>query len=170
MAYAHKVNREIISIIDSIIDFSNPHQPMIPHITILMGRVYDDMIMIQNITEKILPVLESYSQFEFEVTPPYIEPVNEQYIFDNVNLNTKYYDFQEELISALDPMTLKIEKEYIKSTHLTLGYIDSKQGEVSRMLEKGYQSLSIKSFSNFIELSDTGRKGTCVNSLTTYIL
>jgi hypothetical protein len=159
--YCMEVNAGIRSISDSVIVF-DVNSPMIPHISLVMGTLLNDvdLLMIKKVVEE---AASEFQPIQFHVFPPYLENVRTRYIFSDVEDGKGFVNLKNKLQQSLQDKYMCIQNDYSDQAHLTLGHIENNREEVKKHLHQIRANFDF--LCTEIEFSDVGPKGTCINSL-----
>lgn len=159
--YSRSVNMAIRNITCSEIVFDES-SPMIPHITLVMGMVRDNISLeeIATITRRMAAETKPIRSI---IRPPYLETKRNRYVFSDVFDGEILAKLKRDFYTTMVPEFLTTQSDYTDQPHITLAHVTEKQEKVVALLQTFSQS--IVSTSPEIEISDTGSKGTCINSL-----
>jgi len=164
LTYCREVNAGIRKITNSIIVFDD-ESPMIPHISVIMGKI-DDNQTLSEIADVAGNLLSDWRPLIISVGPPYLENVRNRYVFSDLDGGQAFKKLKQEFHRALKARYLHVQTDYTDQAHLTLGHVEDKRDEVRRYLSQVQADFEF--VSKELEISDAGPKGTCINSLFKY--
>jgi len=158
------LNKEVSRVTTNKIDLSN-NSFMIPHITLYMGYISStNFDAICNILDNFVKTLEPLT---LSFSSPYIKN-NKNYIFINVVEQEKLFNLKKELYTQIKPFVKDLSWDVVKEpAHITIAYIQKENSKVSKLIEN-YKIIE-KLNTPKINISITGKKGTCLGILKEFI-
>ena len=165
--FALSVNREILKIVPTEIDFS-PASFQIPHVTVYMGFVKN----LQDL-QRLMRVTQEFSRnvcpMTVTVTNPYLKEPRRNWIFVDIVESKEFINlklqFKELANTYLEPLVWDVVAE---PPHITVGYIKTNLDTVEKELKK--ISVDDSFVLDAIELSFGGLRGSCLGSIRTFEL
>ena len=167
-SFVKSINEDIINITNSEIDFSANNNLMIPHITIVMGYLDEYKHKLKELIEEFSLLFRDVEAIPYSLSAPYIENYKNNYVFCDVELGDGFRKLQDKIFNQFVPDILIVQTDFNKQAHLTLGNINNNQVLVKNMLSSKYGKFHQNGLATSFELSDVGKKGTCINSLWNY--
>lgn len=168
-SYCRMVNMAIREITPSAIFFGNDSS-MIPHITLVMGGLDEGNIDIAEFIAYVEKTASHISPVQFSPGQPYLEDVVHSYVFSDLDVSSYFLNLRQEVIEKSQSGLLSdIGGSYgLQPPHLTLANVSEHRDLVRQKLAELPPGPAF--ISNSIEVSDVGRKGTCINSLAVFSL
>lgn len=169
LEFCKEINKEIRSITNSTIIYSE-NSLMVPHMTIVMGKLDENIISMDNFFNMVAQLAKNIKPINFNVYLPYLEDVVNKYIFCDVNGGKKFLHLREKFKNEFSNNILHdIGGSYGKQPpHLTLGHIEDKQREIRDYLSSIKRQFDF--ISDKVEISDVGPKGSCLGSIASITL
>lgn len=164
-----KLNKQIMKIANSEISFlSSSFQ--IPHITLYMGFVIT-LENLQKTLEKTEEFTKTITSFQIKTSKPYLKRLknNSNWVFLDVSpidyVKNIKHRLQKQLGLYIEPLAWDVVEE---PPHLTIAYIKENLIEVERVLNSW--NINTASWTEAIEVSYAGARGSCIGSIRTYEL
>jgi hypothetical protein len=165
--YCIRVNREIRSITESIIRFGPESTDTLPHITLAMGPLREKADL-EDVAEAVGASINGLLRPILHIGQPYVSRTNGRYILSDIVEDLSFKRLRTAVRQGLDPLFQSLGKENDSVSHVTLGYVEHDQDLVSDRLQS--MSARISTVIESVEISNTGPKGTCVDSIYVFPL
>ncbi len=165
--YCRMVNAAVREITPSAIVFADD-SPMIPHVTLAMGELDETRVGIAEFIKHVEGMASLVRPIRFSTGHPYLEDVVHSYVFADLDGGQYFLDVRRKAIEGIQSGWLSdVGGSYgLQPPHLTLAHISEQRERVRlRLAEIPPGPVFV---SGVIEISDVGRKGTCVNSLAVF--
>jgi len=159
-----EVNQAIRRVAPSIIVFDEM-SPMIPHISLAMGRAMAAAFAtaIPGILERLA---KAATPIRFGLRTPYLEDVRGRYVFAELEAPPEFFSLREVVRDqVVRDSLMELQNDYTPVPHITLAHVEENGSEVSAFLSTVRMPPSITAVA--LEYSDVGPKGTCLGSLYT---
>ncbi|MFW6359133.1 MAG: 2'-5' RNA ligase family protein [Chroococcales cyanobacterium] len=166
LRFCQEVNRGIQGITNSEIVFDQD-SPMIPHLSLIRGELDGDASL-EDVKELIPDAIATFSSLSLYLHSPYLESDRNSYVLSDVEGGKALKDLIHQLYDSLCPNLIHPQSQGNDNPHITLAYINANPEAVRQYLSEVKAEFEFES--DAIEISDSGERGTCINSLAQFDL
>ncbi len=165
LAQIVELNKEINRLCSSeiIFDQDSPH---IPHITLLMGNLFD-IESLNQVCNSLGRFAKETEEFTYSISKYKLMEPEKKYLFAFPEPSLIIYEIKKNLFKTVGEF-LTFDKHGTQNTipHLTLAYFKENNDTLAKVIK--FKRIIGKI--NKIAIAETGRKGTCVNIIEEFNL